>query len=134
MSQRLVDPGLVDTSGDRPRLVGGRRLSDGKVVFPLPTGSEGGLYEPLPLSTEGTLWSFTVQRFRPKSPPYKGDENFQPFALGYIELDEIIVESRIEIDDFSRLRIGQPMTLKLAQFRKDPDGTEVLTYAFAPVA
>jgi uncharacterized OB-fold protein len=133
MSQRLVDPALVDTSGDRPRLVGGRRLSDGKVVFPMPAGGEAQLYEPLPLSTEGSLWSFTVQRFRPKSPPYKGDENFQPFALGYIELDEIIVESRIEIDDFSRLRIGQPMTMKLAPFRKDPDGTEVLTYAFAPI-
>jgi len=36
------------------------------------------------LPPSGTLWSYTVQRFRPKSPPYRGPEPFEPYALGYI--------------------------------------------------
>ncbi|VVJ22185.1 conserved protein associated with acetyl-CoA C-acyltransferase [Amycolatopsis camponoti] len=40
------------------------------------------------LPAEGVLWTWTVQRFAPKSPPYvpPGD-GFRPFALGYVELD-----------------------------------------------
>ena len=138
MPQRPIAPGLFDTVDGRPRLIGGRRLSDGKVVFPMPEGGEAKAYEAIPLASEGTLWSFTVQRFRPKSPPYAGDDDdksFRPFALGYVELPgQVIVESRLETDDFASLRVGQPMALTLAPFRKDPDGTDVLTFAFAPLA
>src|SRR3954468_342726 len=84
-----IASGLFEVVDGAPRLIGGRRKSDGKVVFPLPEGSEAQLYEAIPLSAEGTLWSFTVQRFRPKTPPYQGADDettFQPFALGYVEL------------------------------------------------
>ncbi|HTJ70421.1 MAG TPA: OB-fold domain-containing protein [Actinospica sp.] len=41
------------------------------------------------LTGEGTLWSWTVQRFAPKSPPYVAPPGgFVPFALGYVELPE----------------------------------------------
>ncbi|RSM37789.1 hypothetical protein DMA12_35650 [Amycolatopsis balhimycina DSM 5908] len=40
------------------------------------------------LPAEGTLWTWTVQRFAPKSPPYVPPAGgFRPFALGYVELD-----------------------------------------------
>ena len=40
------------------------------------------------LPAEGTLWTWTVQRFAPKSPPYVPPSGgFEPFALGYVELD-----------------------------------------------
>jgi uncharacterized OB-fold protein len=40
------------------------------------------------LPAEGTLWTWTVQRFAPKSPPYVPPaDGFRPFALGYVELD-----------------------------------------------
>ena len=34
------------------------------------------------------LWSWTVQRFRPKSPPYAGPVAFEPYAVGYVDLGE----------------------------------------------
>ncbi|QUD90508.1 Zn-ribbon domain-containing OB-fold protein [Phenylobacterium montanum] len=126
------------TMGEAPRLIGGRRKDDDRIVFPMPTGAEGALYEPVELSPRGALWSFTVQRFRPKSPPYAGDDDersFKPFALGYVELPgEVIVEARLLTDDFTSLRIGQPMDLVLTPFRKAADGSDVLTYAFRPAA
>lgn len=132
---RPVSEGLF-TEGDPPRLIGGRRRSDGKIVFPAPNGPEAQQYERIELSPRGTLWSFTVQRFRPKSPPYTGDDDersFKPFAIGYVELPgEVIVESRLVADDFATLRIGQPMSMTLTPFATDPDGTKVLTYAFKP--
>lgn len=119
-----------------PRLVGARRRADGKIVFPAPTGVESQQYERVSLSPRGTLWSYTVQRFRPKSPPYAGDDDdrsFRPFALGYVELPgEVIVETRIETEDFDSLRIGQPMELVLVPFRRAEGRGEALTYAFKP--
>jgi uncharacterized OB-fold protein len=133
---RPIADGLFEMVEGAPRLIGGVRRSDGKVVFPMPYGPEGDNYDPLRLSPEGTLWSFTVQRFRPKSPPYAGDDDeksFRPYALGYIELPgQVIVESRIDTEDFAALRVGMPMRLTLTPFRKI--GGEVLSYAFQPAA
>lgn len=131
---RPVSEGLF-TDGEPPRLIGGRRRNDGKIVFPAPSGPEAQQYERIELSSQGTLWSFTVQRFRPKSPPYTGDDesSFKPFAIGYVELPgQVIVESRLVIDDFASLKIGQPMSMTLTPFARDPDGTDVLAYAFKP--
>jgi uncharacterized OB-fold protein len=131
-----IAEGLFEVVDGAPRLIGGRRKSDGRMVFPLPTGPEAANFEPVRLAPEGKLWSYTVQRFRPKSPPYAGaddEASFRPYALGYVELPgEVIVEGRLEVDDFSALKIGAPMRLTLVPFKK-PDG-EVLSYAFAPAA
>ena len=133
---RPIAEGLF-TTGPNPRLIGAKRRSDGRIVFPAPSGPEAQHYERVELSPTGSLWSFTIQRFRPKSPPYAGgddDKTFKPFAVGYVELPgEVIVESRLMVDDFSRLKIGQPMGLTLEPFRKDPDGEDVVTFAFQPL-
>lgn len=126
---------LFEIDANGPHLIGGLRKSDGRMVFPFPKGSEAALYEPVALANKGTLWSFTVQRFRPKSPPYAGNDDektFKPFALGYVELSgQVIVETRLTIDDFSKLRIGMPMTLELSPFDR-ADGTRVTSYQFRP--
>jgi len=136
MAQAPIAEGLFEIVDGAPRLIGGVRRSDGKVVFPRPDGPEGQNYDALPLSPDGVLWSFTVQRFRPKSPPYAGAEDekgFKPYALGYVELPgQVIVESRIQTDDFAELRVGMPMRLTLAPFEK-AGGETRLTYAFQPV-
>ena len=135
MAARMVAEGLVRGEGADARLLGGRRRSDGRIVFPLPQGDAASAYETVELPTHGTLWSFTVQRFRPK-PPYDGpgdDSTFAPYAVGYVELPgAIIVESRLETQDFDALRIGMPMAFTLQTFRSGPDGRDVLTYAFKP--
>lgn len=135
MPQSVIAQDLLRQGEGGPRLVGGRRLSDGKVVFPLPQGPERELYEAVDLASEGSLWSYTVQRFRPKSPPYAGaddDKSFQPFALGYVELPgQVIVESRLKVKDFSTLKVGLPMRLTTEAFptAANPDA---VTYAFEP--
>ena len=135
MAARMVAEGLVRGQGAEARLLGGRRRADGKVVFPLPQGDGAEAYDAVELPTRGALWSFTVQRFRPK-PPYAGpgdERSFAPYAVGYVELPgALIVESRLETPDFERLRVGMPMVFMLQTFRTDPDGQAVLTYAFRP--
>lgn len=135
MTQRMVAPGLVAGEGASARLLGGKSRSDGRIVFPMPTGPEAERYDTIELATEGALWSFTVQRFRPKT-PFDGegdDANFKPYAVGYVELPgQIIVESRLVTDDFAGLKIGMPMRFTLLPYRRDADGREVFTYAFRP--
>jgi uncharacterized OB-fold protein len=133
MGQRPLAEGMYRIVDGAPRLLGGRRKSDGKYAFPLPTGGEGALYDPVDLASEGVLWSYTVQRFRPKT-PYAGQgdaKTFAPYAVGYVELaGQIIVESHIVTDDFNALRIGAPVRLTLIPFQQDPDGTAVMIYGF----
>jgi hypothetical protein len=97
------------TDEAEPRLIGGRHRLTGRIVFPCP---ESGDYEPWPLARRGTLWSYTIQRYRPKSPPYAGPEAFEPWAVGYVELPgETIVESRIAGVAFADIHIGMPLEL-----------------------
>ena len=85
------------------------------------------------LADRGTLWTYTTQDFRPPSPPYDGPEAFEPYAVGYIELPgELLVEARLTEPAPDRLRIGQDMRLTLVPYRVQDDGTEVMTFAFAP--
>jgi uncharacterized OB-fold protein len=115
------------TDEAEPRLIGGRRRHDGEIVFPMPGGDRAASFDPVPLSRTGTLWSWTVQSFRPKSPPYEGPEAFEPYAIGYVELPgETIVEARLT--KTAGLRIGMPMELVIVPF----DGNRS-TYAFRPV-
>ena len=132
MAERPIAENMFTTDGE-PRLIGGRSHADGRIVFPMPGGGEAAFYEPVPLSNRGKLWSFTVQRFRPKSPPYAGPDAFQPYAVGYVELPgEVIVEGRLVDVEFDRLRCGLEVELAIVPFTSDPDGTVVTTYAFRP--
>lgn len=118
------------TDGPIPHLVGGRHRDTGRIVFPCPANAA---FEPCELAREGTLWSYTVQRFRPKSPPYAGPEAFTPWAVGYVELPgQTIVESRLTNVPLDAIRIGMPLRLTLVPL--DPDAAEpVLIHAFEPV-
>lgn len=112
------------------RLIGGRDRKSGRIVFPLPSDRES--FEPLELPHRGLLWSYTVQRFEPKSPPYQASESFQPFAVGYVELPgALIVESRLIDVRFDELTIGMPMELATFALRKDEHGA-ILMFAFRP--
>lgn len=67
---------------------------------------------PRTLSRRGTVWTYTVQRFAPKSPPYVPPTGgFRPFAMGYVELpDGIRVAGILEAESFDDL-IGSEATL-----------------------
>jgi uncharacterized protein len=126
-----VSPDLIHlpVDGGPPVLLGGRHRASGRLVFPLPQGDD---WLPEALPQRGQLWSFTVQRFRPKSPPYAGPEAFEPYAVGYIDLGALIVESRLTGAALDAYRIGMPMQLvPLVLDLTGPD-RRVTTYAFAP--
>jgi uncharacterized OB-fold protein len=88
------------------------------------------------LPRTGSLWTWTIQGFRPKSPPYRSDDTvdtFEPFGVGYVDLDgEVLVETRIVAADPEALRIGQRMELVLEPLTVDGTGEVVVTYAFRP--
>ncbi|MEU7306149.1 OB-fold domain-containing protein [Streptomyces sp. NPDC007206] len=73
----------------------------------------GGPAEPAFLSGVGTLWTWTVQRYAPKSPPYQAPPGgFEPFALGYVELEESVrVAAVLDVEDLDAVRIGMPLTV-----------------------
>lgn len=125
---RPIAEGLF-TDENPPRLIGGRNRATGRIVFPCPPGSA---YEPFPLKREGTVWSYTIQRYRPKTPPYAGPEAFKPWPVAYVELPgEAIVEARLVNVDFDKIRIG--MEVELTQVPLDPDAPDsVLIHAFQP--
>ncbi|QSE85910.1 Zn-ribbon domain-containing OB-fold protein [Rhodococcus koreensis] len=123
---RIDDRGVV--------LLGGRCGDCGTVTFPLqdtcPRCSASSMVS-VELPSAGTLWSYTVQSFRPKR-PFLGPDDFVPFGVGYIDLGPVIVETRLTINDPDQLEIGDPMTLTTMVNHRDADGSEVLTYAFGP--
>lgn len=136
---RPIAEGLFTEDVDGPRLLGSRCAECATVVFPQATscprcGSDR--VEEHGLARRGTLFTFTTQGFLPKE-PYTGpetEESFAGFALGYVELaGEVMVQTRLTEPDPQRLEIGMEMELVLVPFRTDPDGTEVLMFAFAPV-
>jgi uncharacterized OB-fold protein len=66
------------------------------------------------LPAEGTLWTWTVQRFAPKSPPYVPPEDgFRPFAVGYVELDGgPRVVAVLDVPDPADVHIGMRMRVQ----------------------
>lgn len=150
MSSQYAIPGAaVDdslfTPGPTPKLVGSRCVACGVVTFPRAASCSrctGTTMERSELPTRGRLWSWTVQGFLPKNPPYAGKETpqtFRPYGVGYIQLDTpgngdgVIVESRLTESDGSRLKIGMEMELTLIPFTTDEAGNDIITFAFAPV-
>jgi uncharacterized OB-fold protein len=113
-----------------PRLVAGRERDTGRIVFPCPDGER---CERVPLASEGTLWSFTVQRFRPKTPPYAGPEDFAPWIVAYVELPgQVIVEARLVGVDVADATIGMPVRLTPVPLDPARQGAAMIP-AFAPV-
>ena len=129
VNERPVAANLLKTTPEL-RLLAGRNRASGKLVFPPPGDEEA--FETVELPNRGTLWSYTVQRFPPKSPPYRGAEPFAAFAVGYVELPgALIVESRLVDVPFESLRVGLPMELTTFALRTDEHG-RVMMFAFRP--
>lgn len=92
------------------------------------------------LPRRGTLVAWTTQGF-PPGPPYKGPtgKDFVPFGVGLVQLGDgddavIRVEGRLTENDPAKLEFGQHVELTMIPFAKDEDGTEIVTFAFQPVA
>jgi len=135
-----IADGLFTETADGPRLIGSRCRQCGTVTFPRQSScarcTSTDVEEHL-LARRGELWSWTVQRFRQKTPPYAGGpeaDEFEPYGVGYIELPgECRVEALLSEADPEALRIGMAMELTLLPARR-PDGSEAVTFGFRPLA
>ncbi|NYI92256.1 putative OB-fold protein [Amycolatopsis endophytica] len=128
-----MDDSLFTETADGVALVGSRCDDCGAYTFPRQGGCPrctGSAMVDVPLSRTGTLWTWTVQGFRPK-PPYTGTAAYEPYGVGYAELPgELLVETRLTETDPARLRIGMPLRLELVPFADDEQGEPVHTFAF----
>jgi uncharacterized OB-fold protein len=128
-----ITAGLFTWPSDAPQLIGSRCDQCGTVSFPAQSSCARCLSTETSehlLARQGTLWTWTVQGFRPKSPPYTGPADFEPFPLGYVELPgEVKVETRLVDVTPAELRIGMPMELAIVPFEQE-SGEAVLTFAF----
>lgn len=134
---RMIAPDLVENSPTGTRIVAGRRKLDERLVFPLSIASDGGEFERVLLSPRGRLWSWTVQRFKPKAPPYQGpdEDPFKPFLVGFVEFPEgVIVEGRIDAKvDKDEMIIGMPMETTVMPAFTDASGETIYVHAFRVV-
>jgi uncharacterized OB-fold protein len=134
---RPVAEGLFTWPDEEPRLIGSRCEACGVVSFPeqdsCPACTSTDVERYL-LSRTGTLWTWTVQGFRPKSPPYEGPLEFEPYPVGYVELPgEVKVETLLVDAPPEQLRIGMEMELAIVAFASSVSDEPMVTYAFRPV-
>jgi uncharacterized OB-fold protein len=128
--------GVYRDCGGAVALLASRDVGGGEVVFPALMCGQAEGKEAIEVSGVGHLWTYTVQRFRPKLPFDDGasDSDFVPYIVGYVSFEEsgIIVEGRIVNVTPEELEIGQEMSICSAVIAKSQDD-DVELYAFAPL-
>lgn len=83
------------------------------------------------LGEHGTLYSFTVQAYRP--PALFRMDPFAPYAIGLVDLPEgLRVLGKLTGCALDEIRIGMPVALTVEMLYTDEEGRDVLTYAYAP--
>ena len=131
-----VADGLIAGTPEAAQLIGSRCRNCGVVAFPRQGSCAACMsvdVEEHLLARSGPLWTWTIQCFPPKSPPYAGSaEDFEPFGVGYVELGgEVRVEGRLTVSDPEQLAIGMAMELTLVPA---PGRDDAVTFAFRPEA
>lgn len=133
MTPPLVDDTLAD-GPDVLGLVGSSCAKCSTTTFPrqasCPRCTGEDMADEL-LPRRGTLWSWTIQHFRPAA-PYLGTDDFVPYGVGYVDLGgRVLVESRLTTADPDRLQIGMPVELVFEPLGRG--GNRRTVFAFAPV-
>jgi uncharacterized OB-fold protein len=135
-----IAEGLFTWPAERPALLGSRCRKCGTATFPAATSCmacSGQDVQVEELPRRGTLWTWTVQRFMPKTPYLSGEtpETFQPYGVGYVELPGgVRVEGRLTENDPANLRIGMEMEVVFEPYRREANGDEIIGFFFRPVA
>ena len=85
--------------------------------------------EPYVFSKDGKIYSYTVIRHAPP-PPYP-QENFRPFPVAWVELDDgLLILSEIFGCGLDELRLGLPVELNVVKGWVDEKGNDVMMYKF----
>ncbi len=135
---RPVVDGLFAVGPDGPRLIGTRCTSCTTNYFPQAPSCRNPacrdkVVEPLLLPERGTLYSYTVQHYRP--PPLFRMDDWSPYALGVVDLGNgVSVMGMLTDVAHDAITIGMPLRLVVEPLHIDDEGRTVLTYKFAPDA
>jgi uncharacterized OB-fold protein len=135
MTDLVVQPhlaGLLTGTDGEPHLVGGRCGQCATDTFPMQDscarcGSED--MAQVELASRGTVWTWTVQRFLPKA-PFRQPSAYEPFALAYVDLGTVRVESRLAGKAVDSWRIGD--AVRLAAGPMYPDSSDWQAFWFEP--
>ena len=136
--QMPVAENLFQGTGASARLIGTRCTSCGTHYFPKslscrnPQCREKKVEDAL-FGHYGTLYSFTVQTYRP--PALFRMDNWAPYAIGLVELPEgIRVMAMLTSCGNDEVHIGMQLELTVETLYRDEEGREVLTYMYMPSA
>lgn len=133
-----VVEGAFTETPEGPRLLGSRCRSCKTVYFPRTPvcrnpACDDREVDDYALSPRGTLWSYTVQYYKPP-PPAQFDDPFVPYGVGLIDLPEgIRILSMMSSGKPDELKIGSEVELVLEALYHNEDGDEVITWKFRPV-
>ena len=119
---------LIRTTGGEPHLVGSACDDCSTQTFPAQSGCPrcgSNAVTEVALPREGAVWTWTVQRFMPK-PPYLGEAPYEPFALAYVDLGPVKVESRLRGKAIDGWKIGDQVQIVI------DEAASPLTFWFEP--
>ena len=131
-----VAANLFQGEGRETRLIGSRCRSCGTHYFPKSLGCRNPqcrdkAIEDALLGPHGTLYSYTVQIYRP--PALFRMEPFAPYAIGMVELEQgLRVMGMLTGCASDALRIGMALELTVETLYRDEQGRDVSTYKFQP--
>jgi uncharacterized protein len=139
MTTKALAPDVSTWPAEQPQLIGSHCGDCNATTWPqqprCPRCSGPNMSEQL-LPRRGTLVAWTTQGFVPKQ-PYAGNETaatFEPFAFGLVQLGDVVrVEARLTENDPAKLVPGMDLELTFVPFYTDEDGTDIVTWAFAPI-
>jgi uncharacterized protein len=130
-----IKEGLWDYSPcGNPRLIGSKCLNCGEVFFPRKAGGiciqcHQTSLKDIELSSSGVIKSFSVVMQQPGGGFYKGPV---PYAYGYVNLQEVAVETLFDAANLDNLRLGMGVELVVEKLYTDDQGNDVITYKFRP--
>lgn len=133
---RPVVQGLFQGLGDEARLLGSRCRGCSALYFPRSLGCRNPActdreIEDTSLPRSGTLYSYTVQSYRP--PALFRMDDWSPYALALVDLPGgLRVMGMLTDGPVTALRIGMPVELTTEALYRDEAGCEVHTYKFRP--
>jgi hypothetical protein len=133
-AQIPVADGLFDLAEDGAALVGSVCAGCGTHYFPTAVSCRNPACDdkqvgPATLGRTGTLYSWTVQGYRP--PALFRMDDWAPYAIGLVEVPEGLRVLAM-LTEHERLEIGMPLELVVEPLYVDDEGRQVLTYKYAP--
>ena len=91
-------------------------------------------FQDRPLSTTGKLWSYTTNNYQPPAPYVSPKEDYEPFAVAAVELEEekmIVLGQVPERVALEQLEAGMEMELVVDTLFEDDDN-EYVVWKWAP--